>query len=105
MKIEVARPEAEPVAGRDRRNVAQRSVLEAIDLERAGILGAAGRGVVAARDEESGPVARRREHLVAVDAGIDLARLAHLITERAVTLDAMDGDIAGVVVGGEEIFA
>jgi hypothetical protein len=42
---------------------------------------------------------------VSVDAGIGLARLAHRLAEGAVALDAMHGDVARIVVGGEQIFA
>jgi hypothetical protein len=38
---------------------------------------------------------------MAVDAGIELARLAHRLADGAVAVDAMHGDIARVVVGGE----
>jgi len=40
-----------------------------------------------------------------VDAGIELVRLTHRFADGAVAVDAMDGDVARVVVGGEQIFA
>jgi len=42
---------------------------------------------------------------MAVDAGIEFARLAHRLADGAVAVNAMHGDIARIVVGGEQIFA
>src|SRR5262245_17928782 len=105
VEIEMPRPEAEPAAGRDRGEVGQRAVLEAVDLERAGILGLAAGGVVAARDQDRGAVSRCGKDLVRVDAGVGLARLRDLIADRAVPADAVHRDIARRIVGGQEIFA
>src|ERR1700716_4419013 len=105
MEIEMPRAEAEPGPGRDRGDVAQHAVLEAVDLERAGVLGLAGGGIVAARHQDRGLVPRRGENLVGVYAGIWLAWLAHHVAERAVALDAMHRDVARIVVGGEQVFA
>src|SRR5262249_59336807 len=105
MEIEMPRPEAEPGSGRNRREVRQRAALETEELERAGILGLAAGGIVAARDQDCGLVPRRHADLMAVDAGIERARLAHRLADGAVAVDAMHGNIARVVVGGEQIFA
>src|SRR5262245_45328287 len=70
MEVKVARTEAVAGTGGDRRLVAQDTVLEAEDLERAGVLGRAARGVVAARDHDHRLVSWRREDLVPVDAAI-----------------------------------
>ena len=105
MEIEMPRPEAEPGSGRDRGQVRQRAALEAEKLERAGILRLATGGVVAARDQDRGLVSRRRADLMPVDAGIELVRLAYRFADGAVAVDAMDGDVARVVVSGEQIFA
>ena len=99
------RPKAEPGSGRDRSQVRQRAALEAEKLERAGILRLAAGGVVAARDQDRGLVSRRRADLMPVDAGIELVRLAYRFADGAVAVDAMDGDVARVVVSGEQIFA
>src|SRR5262249_69400 len=48
MEVEMARPETEPVARRDRGEVRERAVLEAKHLERAGILRLGAGGIVAA---------------------------------------------------------
>ena len=105
MEIEMPRSEAQSGSRRDRGEVRQRAVLEFEQLERAGILGLAAGGVIAARDQDRRPVSRRRADLMPVNAGIELARLAHRLANGAITVDTMDGDIARVVVGGEQIFA
>src|SRR5215813_9937821 len=105
VEIEMPRPEAEPSPGRNRCEVRQRAALEFEELERAGILGFAAGGVVAARDQDRSLVSRCRADLMPVDAGIKLARLAHRLADGAVAVDAMHGDVARVVVGGEQIFA
>src|SRR5262249_15839943 len=69
------------------------------------ILGLAAGGVVAARDQDCGLVSRRHADLMAVDAGIELAGLAHRLADGAVAVDAMHGDIARGVVGGGQNFA
>src|SRR6516165_5640395 len=96
VEIEMPRPEAEPSPGRNRRQVRQRAALESEELERARILGFAAGGVVAARDQDRGLVSRRRADLMPVDAGIELAGLAHRLTDGAVAVDAMHGDVARV---------
>ena len=103
--VEVPRPEAEPAAGRDRGEVGQRAVLECVDLERARVLRLAWRGVVAARHQDRGPVAGGRAHLMRVNAGVGLARLADRTADRAVAGYAMHRDVARRIVGGEQIVA
>ena len=101
----MAGPEAVAVAGRHRRAVAQHAVLEAEHLERARVLRLALGGVVAARDEDRRLVAGRGEDLVAEDAGVRLAGLLDRAAERAVAVDAVHGDRARMVEGGQQIFA
>ena len=83
----------------------ERQAPDGEQLEGARILRPAAGGIVAARDENDGPVPRRGEHLVAVDAAIELARLAYFVAEGAIVVYAMDRHVAGIVVGGEQIFA
>src|SRR5262249_56648860 len=54
VEIEMARAEAEPVAGRDRGEVREHAVLEAEELEGTRILRLAGGRVVAARHHDRG---------------------------------------------------
>jgi hypothetical protein len=72
MKIEVPWPKAEAGARRDRRLVREYAIVEAEDLERAGILGLALPGIVAARDEDCALVGRGGADLVRKDAAVGL---------------------------------
>jgi hypothetical protein len=54
VKIEMPRPEAEPVSGRDRGEVRQRAVLECVELERTRIFRLAAGGIVAAAHQDRG---------------------------------------------------
>src|SRR5438034_2528961 len=105
MEIEMPRPEAKPGSRRDRSQIRQRTAFESEELERAGILRLATSRVVAARNQDRGLVSGRRADLMPIDAGIELVRLAYRFADGAVAVDAMDGDVARVVVGGKQIFA
>jgi hypothetical protein len=105
VEIEMARPEAQPVSRRDRSEVRQHAALECEHLKRAGILGLTAGGVVAARDQDRRLISWRGANLVRIDAGIELARLAHRLAEGAIAIDAMHRDIARVVISGEQISA
>src|SRR5262245_27460767 len=100
----MARAEAKPASRRDRSQACERAALECEELERAVILGLAMRGVVAARDQDRGLVARRGADLMPVDPGIEFAGLAHRLADGAIAVEAVDGDVARSVVGDEEIF-
>ena len=102
MKVEMARTEAQ-VAGRDRGEVGQHAVGEAEHLERAGLFGLVGLGVVAARHQDSGAVARRGPQLMGEDAEVEPVRLRDRVADRAVGMDAMHRDIARVIVRGQQV--
>ena len=105
MEVEMARAEAEPIAAARSMQVRQHAVLEAIDLERAGVFRLAGFRIVAARDHDRGLVARRGQHLMRENADVELLARRDLFAERAVRLDAMDRDVARIIVRGEQIAA
>src|ERR1700720_2643527 len=91
MEVEVARAEAEPIAGRDRGQTAQCAVVEAERLDRAWVLGFVRLGVVAAGYQQHSVVRGRGEDLMRVNAGIELFGLCDLRTDRAVGVEAMAG--------------
>src|SRR5438132_8885659 len=103
MKIEVPWPKAEAVARCDRRLVRQHAVIEAEDLERAGILRLAIPGIVAARDEDGALVRRGCADLVREDTAVWLRGLLDQVSERAIRVDAVHGDRAWKVEGGQQI--
>ena len=83
----------------------QHAIVEAECLDRAGIFRLAGVGIVAARHQQHGAVSRRGEDLMRIDAGIEFCRLRDRRADRAVGIDAMDGDIARIVIGRQQICA
>src|SRR5262249_49983355 len=105
VEIEMPRPEAKPRSRCDRRQAGQHAALEAEDLDGARILGLAARSIVAARHEDRRLIAWSGEHLMPIDAAIDLSRLAYEVADRAVALDRMHRDVARIVVGDEQIVA
>ncbi len=105
MNIEMAWAEAESGAALDRRQIAQHAILEAIDLERAGVLGLVCLRIVAARHHDRRLVARRGQDLMRKNSDVEFFARRDLFAERAVRLDAMDRDVARIVVGGQQIFA
>src|SRR5499426_3838600 len=100
MEVEVPGPKSEAVARRDRRLVREYAIVEAEDLERAGILWLAVPGIVATRDEDRALVGRGRADLVREDAAVGLCGLPDQGAERAVRVDAVYGDRARKVEGG-----
>jgi len=71
VKIEVARAEAVAAVGRDRGAVRQLPVLEAVDLERARVLGLAAGSGIATRHQDGGVIGRRHTDLMAVNAAVE----------------------------------
>ena len=81
------------------------TILEVVDLQRAGVLGLGGFRAVASGDHDRRTIAGHGKHLVREDAHVDPAYLRHRRTDRAVEVDAMHGDVARIVVAGEGIRA
>src|SRR5262249_5183494 len=103
MKIEVPRPKAEAVARCDRRLLRQHTIVEAEDLERAGILRLAIPGIVAARHEDGALVRWGRADLVREDTTVRLRGLTDQVAERAIRVDAVYGGRAWEVEGSQQI--
>src|SRR5437016_1916684 len=81
------------------------TILEVVDLQRAGVLGLGGFRAVASGDHDRRTIAGHGQHLVREDAHVDPAYLRHRRTDRVVEVDAMHGDVARIVVAGEGIRA
>ena len=105
VEIEMPRAEMHAVARLDRRELRQHAALEGECLDRAGVHRIVAGRIVAARDQDDLLVVRRRANLVGVFAGVEPVGLFHPLAERAVAVDAVDGERARVVVGGQQIFA
>jgi hypothetical protein len=69
--------------------------------ERAGILWLVLGLVVAAAHQDRRVVAGRHANLMREDSAIQRSRLCDLLADRAIRLDPVHRDAAGVVVGGE----
>src|SRR5271166_1819259 len=68
MDVEMPRPEAVAAVRLDLSHVREEPVLESVDMQRTGVLRFAAFGIIAARDDDHAPVARRRPDLMEVDA-------------------------------------
>ena len=101
----MARPKAEPGAGRDRGKIGQRAARETECLDRAGVLRPVRLGVIAAGHQQHRVVRRRGQDLMRIDAVIEFFRLRDRRADRAVGIEAMHGDVARIVVGREQILA
>jgi hypothetical protein len=98
-----ARPEAEAITGRDRGEVGQHAVINGEGLDRARILRLPRPRIVAACHQQHDAVRGRREHLMGVDPGVEFVRLRNRRADRSVGVQPMHSDVAGIVVGGEQI--
>jgi len=102
MEVEMARAKTKScawaVAGpRSRRRSVSTPWLERESLERAGILsGLPALGMVAARDQHHGAVIRRGQHLMRVDAGVELA-LRDRSADRAVGVERCTVTLLGLL--------
>ena len=74
-------------------------------MQRTGVLRFVAFGIVAARDDDHGLVARRRPDLMEEDALLQIVRLGDLVSDAAVGFDAMNADAGRVIVGDQDIFA
>src|SRR6476619_5439276 len=103
MKIKMAWPEAPPAARLHRRAVGEEPGVKTVDFQRPRIFRAPRCSIVAARDQDCTAIARRDHDLMRKDAGIELARLAHLLAKAAVLSDTVDGDVARSIVSDEQV--
>ena len=105
MEVEMARSEAETGTGRDRRQIGQHAILEGEGFDGAWIFGLAGVAVVAARHQHHRAIVRRRQNLMGENAGVQIAGLRQACADRAIGGEPMHGDVARIVVGGQQITA
>ena len=90
------RAKAVAAAGRHRNLAGQQPVLVAEHLQRTRLLGLAGGGVMAARDQNRQPVVEADPHLMPVDAGVDRLALRDLGAGRDVGIDPIDLEAARI---------
>ena len=103
MEIEMPRAEVPAAVRRDRHLVRQHAVLVVEDFQRAGVFRLRRGAFVAARHQNRLPVVGRDAHLVREDAGVDRARLLHLLAGREVLVDAIDAQRARVVERDQDV--
>ena len=103
--VKMPRPELHAVAGLDRRDVGEHAAPEAEGLDRARVYRVVDRRVVAARHQHDLTIVGRGEDLVRIFAFVERIGLADAFAERTVAVDAMHGEAAWIVIGGEQIFA
>src|SRR5882672_7805656 len=79
--------------------------LEVVDFQRARVFRFLGFGSIAARDKNRRTIGGGSPHLMREDTGVEFRQLLHRRPYRAIAVDAMHSDIAGVVIGRERIRA
>src|SRR5262245_37086814 len=79
----------------------QLPIFEAVKLECAGVLCLGGLRSVAASHHDDGAIARHRQNLVGEDAEVQLRFLRDVRADRSIAVNAVDGEVAWVVVTGE----
>src|SRR6202042_3858181 len=75
MEVEVPRPESVAAVRLNLSQVRQHAVVETVNMQRTGVFRLAAFGIVAARDDQHGLVARRRPDLMEVNTLLQIVRL------------------------------
>ncbi len=104
MKIEVPRAERFPAVGRDGHFVREHAVLVGEDFQRPRVFRFGGGAFVPTRDQNREGIVGGDAHLMGEDAGVDGARLLHLVARRKIRIDAVDTHRARIVKRHQEMF-